>query len=453
MDEKKNETHKDNNIEKVDLSENNQVLNETGDNNGSVEGQVCYEKIYRKKTMLVISCIIIGIIFLLIMLVNSVVLKYENLVYPGTRLYSKDIAKFTEPQVLNEIDDIESNIEKKVIIIKAKDKQYNINIREIISGNNKDELAVDIINSGKEESTLEKYRNIISKNGKDYKLRFEVDNEKINDIIKGISLEVNKDSIEPSISIEGDNVEFKKGSYGIKLDEGNLAKNIKETVSNLDQNNNKIEIVATFENIKPKINIELLKKVNARISQYSTYYGGGNSRGNNIEIAAQKLDNIILMPGEEFSYENTIGPVIASNGYKEGSVIINGKIENGIGGGVCQVSSTLYNAQLKAGILPTQRRNHSKVVDYVPRGLDATLASGIIDYRFKNTYEFPLVINTYSSNGRVYTEIWSNSNATKGINYEAVSNISGKKAETYLYGYDKYGNKVYDKYIDTSIYK
>ena len=69
------------------------------------------------------------------------------------------------------------------------------------------------------------------------------------------------------------------------------------------------------------------------------------------------------------------------------------------------------NAQLKAGILPTERRNHSKAVSYVPRGLDATLASGSIDYKFKNTYDYPLVINTYTSGGRIYIEFWSNKNS------------------------------------------
>lgn len=159
------------------------------------------------------------------------------------------------------------------------------------------------------------------------------------------------------------------------------------------------------------------------------------------------------MPGEEFSYENAVGPVIASNGYKYAPVISNGKLVDGIGGGVCQVSSTLYNTQLNAGILPTERRNHSKAVGYVPRGLDATLASGSIDYKFKNTYEYPLVINTKAINGKLTIEIWSNEDALKGIDYKPVSYVSGNVANTYLYGYDKDGNKVYEKHIDTSVYR
>jgi vancomycin resistance protein YoaR len=92
------------------------------------------------------------------------------------------------------------------------------------------------------------------------------------------------------------------------------------------------------------------------------------------------------MPGDEFSYENAVGPVIQSNGYTYAPVISGGKLIQGIGGGVCQVSSTLYNTMLNSGILPTERRNHSKPVSYVPRGLDATLASGSIDYKFINTF-------------------------------------------------------------------
>lgn len=134
-------------------------------------------------------------------------------------------------------------------------------------------------------------------------------------------------------------------------------------------------------------------------------------------------------------------------------VIVNGKSSLGVGGGVCQISSTMYNTQLKAGILPTERRNHSKPVSYVPRGLDATLASGSIDYKFKNTYDYPIIINTYTKDSNLYIEFWSNKEVNKNITYEPISFTNGRSAQTYLYGYDVGGNKVYEKFIDTSIYR
>ena len=159
------------------------------------------------------------------------------------------------------------------------------------------------------------------------------------------------------------------------------------------------------------------------------------------------------MPGDEFSYEKAMGDITLEAGFFYAPVISNGELKNGIGGGVCQVSSTLYNTQLKAGILPTERRNHSKAVSYVPRGLDATLATGSIDYKFKNDYDYPIVINTSAENGKLTIEFWSNRKALKGITYEARGYARGNIANTYLYGYDKDGNKVYEKHIDTSIYR
>jgi vancomycin resistance protein YoaR len=159
------------------------------------------------------------------------------------------------------------------------------------------------------------------------------------------------------------------------------------------------------------------------------------------------------MPGDEFSYEQSVGPVTQDNGYTYAPVISDGKLIQGIGGGVCQVSSTLYNTQLKSGILPTERRNHSHPVSYVPRGLDATLASGSIDYKFKNTHEYPIVINTHAGGGTLTIEFWSNEHALKGIEYKPVGYASGNTANSYLYGYDKDGKKVYEKHIDTSIYR
>ena len=243
------------------------------------------------------------------------------------------------------------------------------------------------------------------------------------------------------------------GEDGSKLDEEALYNDIKESINSRNLLKENIIINAKLIKDSPKISMDDLKLINHKVSTYTTTYGSGNSRGSNVENAANKIDDLLLMPGEEFSYENAVGPVIASNGYKYAPVISNGKLVDGIGGGVCQVSSTLYNTQLNAGILPTERRNHSKAVGYVPRGLDATLASGSIDYKFKNTYEYPLVINTKAINGKLTIEIWSNEDALKGIDYKPVSYVSGNVANTYLYGYDKDGNKVYEKHIDTSVYR
>ena len=119
--------------------------------------------------------------------------------------------------------------------------------------------------------------------------------------------------------------------------------------------------------------------------------------------------------------------------------------------GVCKFN-TLYNAELKAGILPIERHNHSKSISYVQKGLDATLATGSKNLRFKNPYKYPIYIHAYTYGGQITVEFWSNKSVLDGKKYIPVSFVKGSVANTYLYGYNSKGELIYKKFIDTSIY-
>jgi vancomycin resistance protein YoaR len=404
----------------------------------------------KTRNLILVGC---TIILLSSIYVGKTVSKYENKIFPGTLVYEQDISNLEKEEVLSKLNKIEKNIEDKKVQININNKIYDIQIKNLVSKYNNDKLYEDIIKNQSEKNIFSKFISIASKKNTNYNLYIEIDEKKFNDLKDEIAQDVNIECIEPKVIINDEKIFYKKGEDGSKLDEEALYNDIKEGINSRNLLKENIIINAKLIKDSPKISIDDLKLINHKVSTYTTTYGSGNSRGSNVENAANKIDDLLLMPGEEFSYENAIGPVIASNGYKYAPVISNGKLVDGIGGGVCQVSSTLYNTQLNAGIIPTERRNHSKAVNYVPRGLDATLASGIIDYKFKNTYEYPLVINTKAVNGKLTIEIWSNEDALKGIEYKPVSYVSGNVANTYLYGYDKDGNKVYEKHIDTSVYR
>ena len=406
----------------------------------------------KKKTIYIILIGII-VVLLLAIYVGKTVSKYENKIFPGTLVYEQDISNLEKNELLNKLNKIEKDIEDKKVQINISNKMYDIEVKNLVSKYENEKLYEDIIKSQNEKNIFSKFISILSKKNKNYNLYIKIDEKIFNDLKEDIEQDVNVECIEPKVIINDDKISYKEGEYGFKLDEKTLYNDIKERINSTNLLKENIIINAKLIKDSPKISIDDLKLINYKVSTYTTIYGSGNSRGSNVENAASKIDDLLLMPGEEFSYENAVGPVISSNGYKYAPVISNGKLVDGIGGGVCQVSSTLYNTQLNAGILPTERRNHSKAVSYVPRGLDATLASGIIDYKFKNTYEYPLVINTKAVNGKLTIEIWSNKDALKGIEYKPVSYVSGNVANTYLYGYDKDGNKIYEKHIDTSVYR
>jgi len=416
--------------------------------NNNVE-EVNDKKIYlTKKNKIILSIVIIISLALTSIFIST---KYKNLVYPWTFLNENNLSKLDEDSLNDELDKIKNDISKKKIKINANDKSYEINFSEIIKDYNDEDLEKEIMNYGKDTNLFKQFAIIALGVKREYRFELNIDESYLNKFIDTVYEECSLYPIEPKIYINGNNIKIEDGKNGSIVNKEKLFNDIKDLVESYEKKDNISQINVTYKEIQPNIRIDDLKKVDTKIASFYTEYGTGGGRGKNIEVATSKVDDLLLMPDDEFSYEKVVGPVTSENGYTYATIISNGKLVQGIGGGVCQVSSTIYNAQLKSGILPTERQNHSKSVNYVPKGLDATLASGSIDYKFVNTYDYPIVINAYNENGKIYIEFWSNKKATNGITYEAVSYISGKVANTYLYGY-KGNDKIYEKHIDTSIY-
>ena len=145
----------------------------------------------------------------------------------------------------------------------------------------------------------------------------------------------------------------------------------------------------------------------ARLSSFSTKYNTGNkNRTHNILLASETISGTVLRPGEEFSFNKTLGSTGKDNGYKKATVYSGGAKAKNYGGGVCQVSSTLFNAAEAAGMEITERHSHSLNVDYVEKGRDATTShNGKLDLKFKNPYHVPVVIHISNDNGTLSAEI------------------------------------------------
>lgn len=133
-----------------------------------------------------------------------------------------------------------------------------------------------------------------------------------------------------------------------------------------------------------------------KISEFTTKFNKKNfGRAENIRLSAKAIDEKEIMPGETFSYNNTVGPTNKKNGYKMAQIFVKGKKKKGYGGGVCQVSSTLYNAVLAADLEIAERHSHSKKVYYVDEDKDAATAYGSIDFKFVNNKDYTIKINSY----------------------------------------------------------
>ncbi|MFC7393807.1 VanW family protein [Scopulibacillus cellulosilyticus] len=163
------------------------------------------------------------------------------------------------------------------------------------------------------------------------------------------------------------------------------------------------------QTIYPKIDSELLSRIREKqIGQYVTYFNPNNrNRTDNISLAADAINNYVVLPNATFSFNKVVGMRTIQRGYKRAPVIVKGELSEGVGGGICQVSSTLFNAVDRAGLQIVQRYSHSKRVPYVPPGRDATVSWYGPDFRFQNKYNEPILIKAKALGGSMIVTIYS----------------------------------------------
>jgi vancomycin resistance protein YoaR len=157
----------------------------------------------------------------------------------------------------------------------------------------------------------------------------------------------------------------------------------------------------------PQITAAELGKIDGRISTYTTRYNPSDvNRAVNLRLAARALDGAVVPAGGVFSYNTVVGPRTEARGYRVAKIFQKGEILDGIGGGICQVSTTLYNAALEGRMRIVERAPHSRPVTYAPPGRDATVAYGGVDFRFRNTTGAPILIQTSARAGVLTVDIY-----------------------------------------------
>lgn len=191
-------------------------------------------------------------------------------------------------------------------------------------------------------------------------------------------------------------------------------------------------LVVPMRMVQPKVTLATLKKegIRRKIAQFSTgLLTSGAGRIHNVDAAARSIDGKVLAPGEIFDYGKTVEYAEKTYGFREAPVIFAGKLVPGVGGGICQVSSTLYNAAVRAGLDIVERRNHSVPVSYLPKGQDATFAQGHINFRFKNTSGHHLLIRAKVENKRLTIKLFGDmpENVTYAIDSRTTEVIPAPK--------------------------
>ncbi len=223
-------------------------------------------------------------------------------------------------------------------------------------------------------------------------MEFKYDDSVIENVIKDISKKVYKVPKDAGISFDGKSFKITPDESGISVNEEKLSKLIREAV----MPESKVENISIpVEIVSAKLRGDMLSKIDTKLSSFTTSFKPSDeNRTQNVKIAAEQINGALILPGDIFSMNKALGPRVISKGYKEAPVIINGTIVPGLAGGICQVTSTIYNAALLSNFQIVERRQHGVAVSYVGAGRDATISGDVIDFKFRNTNKYPIYVHT-----------------------------------------------------------
>ncbi len=241
-------------------------------------------------------------------------------------------------------------------------------------------------------------------------------------------IKMNHSAQNATIKRENGTFVVKEGKTGKKLDLDESVQIITDYFGTnwKPQKEDKITLVTVVA--QPDIKGEDLRKIKDTLGTFSTTFTSGSNRGKNIANAASRINGIVLMPGEEMSASDSMGSRIPENGYLEAGSYLNGTTVQTYGGGVCQVSSTLYNAILLAELEVTERWPHSMNVDYVKPSMDAAIAEGSKDLKFVNNTGAPIYIEGYTTGGKLTFTIYGKENGEEGRQVSYVSEVISRTA-------------------------
>lgn len=388
-----------------------------------------------------IYTIIILFLCVLVLPIKSYANSKNDIIYKNIYIEGIDVSGLTKQEA---IDKVMSKLYKnQKVNFLYNEMQFPLKFNEIELNYNVDEVVDKAYNVGKNKNLLKNTKmkfNLNMGNKIIFKLKAKYNLNKINEYIENINTKIRKEPVNATINIENNRIKINNEENGIMVDRDKLNKLIISKIEDIKFDQENIPI----KTIRPKYTYEKLSKLNSVLGTYETKFNTSNyNRSNNIFIATTKTNNILLDTQEEFSFNKMTGKRNVEQGFKEAPIIINGELKNGVGGGICQVSSTIYNAALYSGLEIIQARNHSIPSAYIQKGRDATVSYGSVDLRFKNIYKYPVLIQNKIVNDKIVTTIYGNNSCKKQIDIitEVIDVIPNKvvvKTNNDMYEGEKY---------------
>ncbi len=401
--------------------------------------------------------------------------------YAGISVNNVDLSGLTQEQAKEKLStDVNDVIKERIISLTDGENTYEIKFSDIDTKYNIDDTLLVAYNYGRNGELKDRYKQVtdLEENPKNFEAQFTYNEELLKTKLNEIAQQIKIEPENSTMTRQNGSFVITDEKIGYEMDFDSTYAEVKAVVENMESGSVEIKKIE----VKPEITREENEKATSLIGTYYTTFSGNDyGRNENLRVGCANINGTELAPGEIFSMNVALGPQTYENGYRDAAVIVDGKIEDGLAGGVCQITSTLYNAVILAELKIVERSNHSLAVSYVPLGQDAAIAGDYKDLKFQNDTDYPVYIEAYLSGNKLITnvygyEIHSPSREVKFENivdaviekpaekitedpekpkdYREVTYYGkqGKKVSTYKMVYEN-GNQISREYFSSSTYR
>lgn len=364
-----------------------------------------------KTTRTMYSLLITAIVVILVLFLGSGFFTFTSeKVLPGIEVLGVKLEGLNKEEGMARLAELEKDLRATRVVLNYQGRSWLLLLSEAGIDLKEEAIMETALSVGRQGTLLQRWqdRRRVKKEGLSLEPVIEFDREKLSRRVSELTREITEEPRDAAFKINSDDtVTIIPGKNGAAVDIDRLERDIFSVLAE----GKKPEVDLYLVPVPPARSTALVESmgINGLLASYTTSYNPSKtSRTYNISVAARAFNELLVLPGHVVSFNKVVGPRSSEAGYKNAPVIINNELVDGLGGGVCQVSTTLYNCILLANLEVIERTNHSLPVSYVPIGRDATVVYDAIDLKFRNNTDSYLYIRSFINNGRLTFKIYGN---------------------------------------------
>lgn len=334
----------------------------------------------------------------------------DNTITKGVFIDEVEVSGLTATQAKDAINDFVNELKNKEISIRVDDNIVTSTLGDLGYTHIPNDVIDKALDLGTSGNLVKRYKNLkdIAYDGIHYELEFTLDEHSIRELLSSELTEFNVDPVNASVSRKNGQMIYTDHILGKNVDiEATVQAIVDRVLNSWDRSN--LVVDAHMEDVAPIYTRDVVEQCNTILGSFTTEYAdSAEGRASNLANGARLINNTVIYPGEIFSGYKYLAPFNKDNGYYVAGAYSKGKVIDSIGGGACQVTTTLYNAALESELEIVERHPHSMTISYVNLSRDAAIAGTYKDLKFKNNTDVPILIQAYTKGRSIIFNIWGN---------------------------------------------